>query len=75
MDRYPAVEWLENVRVPLAVTVAVDDEVIPSRFGKALHASYAGPKRLWVKPGMHNTIHDSLDSEWWREVVEFVSLH
>ena len=72
-DRYPAVEWLQNFQGPLALVVAEEDEVIPNRFGKALHDSFTGPKRLWVKPGMHNTIHDSLDAEWWREAVEFVS--
>ncbi len=72
-DRYPASEWLQTFRGPLAEVVAEDDEVIPNRFGKALYESFSGLKRLWVKPGMHNTIHDSLDAEWWREVVDFVS--
>ena len=71
-DRYPAVEWLKNFHGPLAVVVAEHDEVIPNRFGRALHDSYAGPKRLWVKPGMHNTIHALLDADWWSEAVEFV---
>lgn len=72
-DRYPAIEWLKNYRGPLAVTVADEDEVIPNRFGRQLYDSYAGPKRLWGKPGMHNTILGSLDAVWWREVVEFVT--
>ena len=72
-DRYPAIEWLQNYHGPVAVTVADEDEVIPNRFGRKLYDSYAGPKRLWEKPGMHNTIHDSLDPAWWREVVEFVT--
>lgn len=71
-DRYPAIEWLTKYHGPLAVTVAENDEVIPNRFGRDLHDNYAGRKRLWVKAGMHNTIHDSLDSKWWKEVVEFV---
>ena len=71
-DRYPAIEWLQKYHGPVAVTVASQDEVIPSRFGRKLYDSYAGPKRLWEKPGMHNNIHDSLDPAWCREVVEFV---
>ncbi len=71
-DRYPAIEWLQEYHGPLAVTVAEDDEVIPNRFGRQLYESYAGPKRLWVKAGMHNTVYDSLDAPWWREVVGFV---
>ncbi len=71
-DRYPAVEWLQKFPGPLAVVVAENDEVIPKRFGRALYDSFAGPKRLWVKPGMHNTIHASLDAGWWREATEFV---
>lgn len=72
-DRYPAIEWLQNFHSPLAVTVADEDEIIPNRFGRQLYDSYAGPKRFWIKPGMHNTIHDSLDAAWWREVVEFIA--
>ena len=71
-DRYPDVEWLAKYHGPLAVTVAENDEVIPNRFGRELHDSYAGRRRLWVKAGTHNTIHDSLDPKWWKEVVEFV---
>ena len=72
-DRYPAIEWLEKYRGPLAVAVAEEDEVIPNRFGRQLYESYAGPKRLWAKPGMHNTIHEALDAAWWREAVEFAA--
>ncbi|HZJ16227.1 MAG TPA: alpha/beta hydrolase [Chthoniobacteraceae bacterium] len=71
-DHYPAIEWLKKYHGPLAVTLASDDEVIPNKFGQKLFDSYAGPKRLWTKPGMHNTIHTSLDPLWWRAVVEFV---
>ena len=71
-DRYPAIEWLQNFHGPVAVTVADEDEVIPNRFGRKLYDSYAGPKRLWEKRGMHNTIHDWLDPAWWWEVVKFL---
>lgn len=72
LDRYPAIEWLQSYHGPLAVAVADRDEVIPNRFGRDLYHSYSGPKRLWEKPGMHNTIHESLDAQWWREAVGFV---
>jgi pimeloyl-ACP methyl ester carboxylesterase len=71
-DHYPAIEWLKKYHGPLAVTVASEDEIIPNKFGRKLYDSYAGPKRLWTKPGMHNTVHTSLDPLWWRAVVDFV---
>ena len=71
-DRYPVVEWLQRYRGPLAMTLAVDDEVIPTQFGEQVYASYAGPKRLWLKPGTHNTMLPGVDAAWWREVGDFV---
>jgi len=71
-DRYPVVEWLERFRGPLAVTLAEEDEVIPKQIGQRVYDRYAGPKRLWLKPGTHNTMLAGVDAAWWREVGEFV---
>ncbi len=71
-DRYPVVEWLRGYRGPIAVTLAEDDEVIPKQIGQRVHDRYAGPKRLWIKPGSHNTMLDRVDAAWWREVGEFL---
>jgi hypothetical protein len=71
-DRFPVVEWLRSYRGPIAVTLADDDEVIPKAIGQRLYDSYAGPKRLWVKPGKHNTMLARVDAAWWREVGEFL---
>lgn len=71
-DNYPVVEWLRSYRGPVAVTVAEEDEVIPKQIGQRVYDSYSGPKRLWTKPGMHNTMLDRADAAWWREVGEFV---
>jgi pimeloyl-ACP methyl ester carboxylesterase len=71
-DRYPVVDWLRSYRRPIAVTLADEDEVIPKQIGQRLYDSYVGPKRLWVKPGTHNTMLARVDAAWWREVGEFV---
>jgi pimeloyl-ACP methyl ester carboxylesterase len=71
-DRYPVAEWLRSYHGPMAVTLAEDDEVIPKHIGQRLYDSYAGPKRLWIKPGTHNTMLAGVGAAWWREVGEFV---
>ncbi len=71
-DRYPAVEWLRNYHSPIAVTVADEDEVIPKEFGQRLYDSYAGPKRLWIKRGTHNSMLAGIDAAWWSEVAAFL---
>lgn len=71
-DRYPVVEWLRSYRGPIAVTLAEDDEVIPKQIGQRVHDTYAGLKRLWIKPGSHNTMLAEMDEAWWREVASFM---
>jgi hypothetical protein len=71
-DRYPVADWLRSYHGPIAVTLAEDDEVIPKQIGQRLFDSYAGPKRLWIQPGTHNTMLDRVDAAWWREVGALV---
>lgn len=46
---------IEKLRIPLLVVHSPDDEVVPYRLGKALYDEYAGPKRLLVLSGTHNS--------------------
>ncbi len=57
----------------VAVVVAENDEVIPSRQGRALFEEAREPKRLWLMPGAtHNGLDFSLHAPWWREVSDFL---
>jgi hypothetical protein len=54
------------------VAVAERDSIVPARFGRALHAGLAGPKRLVVFEGAdHNDWTDRVDAGWWRAAVAF----
>jgi len=52
--------------------VAERDDIVPARFGTALFASLADPKRLWLLPGAgHNDWPARVDAAWWPQVVDF----
>ena len=70
-DPYPADEWLEKYLGPVAVVLADQDEIIPSRLGQALFDGYSGPKRVWIMPqaGHEDATHQP--PEWWSELGEF----
>ena len=70
-DRYDNAANLANVRVPLVIVVAQDDEIVPVRFGMALYEGLAQPKRLFVLPAVgHNDWTRRTDPGWWREVID-----
>jgi pimeloyl-ACP methyl ester carboxylesterase len=71
-DRYDAQAHLAKFDRPVVVAVAERDSIVPARFGKALHAAYAGPKRLMViQASDHNDWPDRVDAAWWRAAVSF----
>jgi pimeloyl-ACP methyl ester carboxylesterase len=70
-DRFPAENYLKNFRGPVAITVALDDTVVPAKFGERLYDDYAGPKRLWEIPrGNHGAVMTQ-PAEFWRQVISF----
>lgn len=73
-DRYDATRALREYSGPVAILLAGNDYIVPTRFGQALFDGYKGPKKLWVQ---QNAGHNSLDFEpsakWWREVENFLS--
>lgn len=72
-DRYDSVANLRNVKGPVAVVLAGEDEVIPVHHGKELYAQLDTTKKLWVMPGAgHNTMPVAADLVWWREVADFL---
>jgi pimeloyl-ACP methyl ester carboxylesterase len=50
-DNYEAAQALKSYSGRVAVLLAGEDEIVPTRFGQALFEGYSGPKKLWVEPG------------------------
>jgi hypothetical protein len=71
-DRYDNAAHLGAWRAPVVVAVAERDSIVPPQFGRALHDSLAGPKRLLVIPGAdHNDWLGRVDTRWWSEAIGF----
>ena len=64
---------LKEYSGPVAVLLAGEDYIVPTRFGQKLFDDYRGPKKLWVQ---QNAGHNSLDynpkAAWWKEVSDFL---
>jgi len=72
-DAYDSEAHLARFPHPVLVAVAGADTLVPARFGIALHAALAGPKRLAVIPGAeHNQLLHRLDAAWWRDALAFL---
>jgi pimeloyl-ACP methyl ester carboxylesterase len=72
-DQYPAQEWLKNYHGPVTVILAADDSIVPAKFGKQLHDSYAGPKQLIVADHAdHNDLLHALPQSSWEQALQFV---
>jgi pimeloyl-ACP methyl ester carboxylesterase len=72
-DRYDSVEHLAAYAGPVAVAVAERDDIVPARFGRALHEALRSRKRLAVIAGAgHNDWVMRVDGAWWREMVAFL---
>jgi len=70
-DRFETAAALARFHGPVAFLIAGADEVVFADLGLALHAGYAGPKRLWVQERRgHNTITYEPRDPMWREMVE-----
>ena len=71
-DDYDSRARLAGFDRPVLVAVAERDSIVPARFGRALHAGLAGPKRLVVIGAAdHNDWTDRVDASWWRAAVAF----
>lgn len=72
-DRYDSVANLAAADCPVLVAVAERDDIVPARFGTALHDALTAPKRLKIVRGAgHNDWFDRVDARWWQEVVDFL---
>ena len=70
-DRFDPEAWLKDYHGPVKIVLAGADEIIPTRFGRRLFDSYAGPKTLQIVPGaLHNDV-AAQPPEWWQETFSF----
>ena len=70
-DRYDTSKNLTDFRRPVTVVVAELDEVVPSRFGRALFDGLSEPKALRVvRAAGHNDWPLKVDRAWWRDALE-----
>ncbi len=71
-DGYDSSARLQGFDRPVLVAVAERDNIVLARFGRALHAGLAGPKRLEVFEGAdHNDWAERADARWWRAALAF----
>lgn len=73
--RYPTIEHVSSVTVPVLVIHSPDDDLVPFRHGQALYQSVKGTKEFLKISGMHN--HGFLDSEdmYKKGVADFLEAH
>jgi pimeloyl-ACP methyl ester carboxylesterase len=70
-DRYDSVASLARFDRPVLVVVAGRDDIVPPRFGQALHDGLTGPKRLRLLPASgHNDWIMATDARWWAGVLD-----
>jgi hypothetical protein len=70
-DRFDPEAWLKDYHGPVKIVLAGAYEIIPTRFGRRLFDSYAGPKTLQIIPGAHHNDVAAQPPEWWQETFSF----
>ncbi len=74
LDRFDSVGNLRAYDGPVAMAMALKDEVIPNKHTMKLFNALTAPKRLWQFRGAgHNSWPTGADEPWWREAMEFVA--
>jgi len=72
-DKYPSADWLKNYHGPVAMILAENDTIVPAKFGRKLHDSYTGPKKLIVAGNAdHNDILHTLPPSSWHDALSFL---
>jgi uncharacterized protein len=73
-EHYDSVKALSRYKGPVAFLLAGRDKVVPTKLGRQLYESYAGPKWLRVETHAgHNSISYDPGAAWWGEVSKFLS--
>jgi alpha-beta hydrolase superfamily lysophospholipase len=72
-DKYDNVANLAHYLGPVAVVMAGQDEIIPTRLTLRLYESIRSPKRLWTFPNAgHNSWPSGSTESWWSEMMRFL---
>lgn len=72
-DRYDSLTHLADAQIPVAVTLADRDTIVPARFGRHLYEQLRTPKRLWQLSGAgHNDWLGHFDERGWAEVADYL---
>lgn len=72
-DQYPSAEWLKHYHGPVVTVLASADTIVPAEFGRRLHDSFEGPKKLLVAgEADHNDVIDILPPSAWQEALAFI---
>lgn len=72
-DKFDNIENLRAYTGNVAVTLANEDEVIPTKHTLALYESLPARKKLWrFANASHNTVPLEPWQHWWREVMRFI---
>ena len=72
-DRYDSAAHLAALGKPVWIALAAGDDIVPPRFGRALHDALPEPRRLVVIDGAgHNDWWPHLDERAWREALDFL---
>lgn len=72
-DRYDTAAHLAGFDRPMWIAVAGRDDIVPTRFGLALHAALTGPKRLALLEGAdHNDWPRHVDARQWQDALRFL---
>lgn len=72
-DRYDATRALKEYSGPVAILLAGNDFIVPTRFGQALFDGYKGPKKLWIQPSAgHNSLDFNPQLPLWKEAAHFL---
>lgn len=73
-DQYDSIDNLQSFDRPVAVALAVNDEVIPNKHTMTLFNAVKAPKRLWqFKNAGHNSWPTQPNAPWWKEAMAFVT--
>ena len=74
LDKYNNVDNLQDFSGNIAVILAGQDKITPTKFGKSLYDSIQTNKNLWLfENAGHNTIPLDPDLAWWKEVTDFIA--
>lgn len=69
-DRYDSIDDLSAFRRPVVIVLAENDEIVPARFGRALHERLGRTSKLLTVPTAgHNDWPARVDATWWRDTI------